>query len=50
MSKEDKFYDTYKKIRRDWADVKPITKVMKNKKKYNRKEKHKKQYYEEDDK
>ena len=35
------FYDSYKKIRKDWNNIKPITKIIENKKKYNRKEKHK---------
>ena len=30
------------KIRGDWGDVKPYTRIEKDKKKYNRKEKHKK--------
>lgn len=32
----------YKRIRKDWGDVNPSTKVSKNKKKYNRKKEDKK--------
>ena len=40
-------YEAMKKIRGDWGDISPVTKVIPNKKK-NRKEKHKGQSYEED--
>lgn len=40
-------YEAMKKIRGDWGDISPVTKVISNKKK-NRKEKHKGQSYEED--
>lgn len=33
-----------KKIRGDWGGVKPYTRIEKDRKKYNRKEKHKKDY------
>ena len=29
---ENKMYDTYKKIRRDWGDMNPSTKIFKSKK------------------
>lgn len=35
------------KIRGDWGEVKPYTRIEKDKKKYNRKEKHKGQRYED---
>lgn len=35
------FYDTYKKIRRDWGEVNPVSRTFKDKKKYSRKQKHK---------
>lgn len=45
MSKKKKnkktFYDIYKQQRKDWGEIKPITKVEENKKKYSRKKKHK---------
>lgn len=41
-SKEPKKEDPYKSIRRDWGDVNPVTKVYKDKSKYDRKDKHKK--------
>ena len=33
----DFYEDIYKKVRRGWGDVDPRTKVLKSKKKYNRK-------------
>lgn len=40
--KEKTTVELYQQIRRDWGDIKPCTKVIPNKKAYNRKEKHKK--------
>lgn len=40
-------YDDWKKIRKDWGAIKPIIKVIPNKKK-NPKVKHKKKVYEYD--
>ena len=34
MSEKNSFYETYKKIRKDWEDIKPTTKTIENKKKY----------------
>lgn len=42
------FYEDYKKIRRNWGEVKPTTKVEKDKTKYNRKEKHKTNFKDDD--
>lgn len=44
MSISEKQLNALKKIRGDWGDVKPYTRIIENKKKYNRKEKHKKDY------
>ena len=38
----ENFYSSLKKIRGDWGGVKPYTRIEKDKKKYSRKEKHKK--------
>lgn len=38
---ENEFYDTYKKVRRSWNGVNPISRIEKDKTKYNRKKKHK---------
>lgn len=40
-------YEAMKKTRGDWGDISPVTKILPSKKK-NRKEKHKRQSYEED--
>jgi len=40
-------YDVYKKVRKSWGDVNPVTKIVPDKKKYTRKKKHKRRY--EDD-
>ena len=37
-------YELYKKIRSDWGVLNPSTKIIQNKKKYNRKEKYKKKF------
>lgn len=42
----DKKYDIYNKIRRDWGNISPVTKIIPNKKK-NLKVKHKKKIVEE---
>ena len=39
-------YDVYKSVRRDWGEVKPYERIDKDKKKYSRKRKHKKEDYE----
>ena len=39
--KKQKWVDIFKKQRGDWGDVNPVTKIIPNKKKYKRKEKHK---------
>jgi hypothetical protein len=44
MSISEKQLNALKKIRGDWGGVKPYTRIIENKKKYNRKEKHKKDY------
>ena len=44
MSISEKQLNALKKIRGDWGSVKPYTRIIENKKKYNRKEKHKKDY------
>lgn len=41
MDKTEKFYQTLRKVRGDWGGVKPYTRIERNKKKYNRKIKHK---------
>ena len=40
-SKTCSFESIYMRIRRDWGDVKPVTRVMRDRTKYNRKQKHK---------
>lgn len=47
MSEKNSFYENYKKIRKDWGDIKPITKTIENKKKYKRKEKYSKKFIED---
>lgn len=47
MSEKNSFYETDRKIRKDWEDIKPITKTIENKKKYKRKEKHQKKFIED---
>lgn len=44
MSASKNFLENLKKIRGDWGGVKPYTRIEKDRKKYNRKEKHKKDY------
>lgn len=39
-SKKQKWVDIFKKQRGDWGEINPVTKVIPNKKKYKRKEKH----------
>ena len=46
--KTNPFIETLQKIRRDWGEVKPVTRVFKNPKAYSRKEKHKKDYRKEE--
>lgn len=46
MSISEKQLNALKKIRGDWGGVKPYTRIIENKKKYSRKEKHKKDYRE----
>ena len=41
------FYNTYKKIRKDWGEVNPVTRTIPDKKRYTRKQKHKNSYMEE---
>lgn len=41
---KNKTYETFKKIRKDWNGLNPSTKIIPNKKKYSRKEKHKKKF------
>lgn len=45
--KQKSFFEIYQSIRRDWGNVNPVTKVIPNKKKYRRKDKHKKNYKDE---
>lgn len=45
--KQKSFFEVYQSIRRDWGNVNPVTKVIPNKKKYRRKDKHKKNYKDE---
>ena len=45
--KQKTFFEVYQSIRRDWGEINPVTKVIPNKKKYNRKHKHKKNYKDE---
>lgn len=42
MSISEKQLNALKKIRGDWGSVKPYTRIEKDKKKYSRKQKHKK--------
>lgn len=42
-----KFYNTYKKNRKDWGEVNPVTRTIPDKKRYTRKQKHKNSYMEE---
>lgn len=54
MSKEKEekvnpFIATYQKIRRDWGELRPVTRIFKNPKAYSRKEKHKKDYRREEE-
>lgn len=42
--KQKSFFEIYQSVRRDWGNVNPVTKVIPNKKKYRRKDKHKKSY------
>lgn len=46
MKSKKNIYEIYQEIRRDWGQTNPSTKVFKDKKKYNRKEKHKKNFEE----
>lgn len=39
-------YNSIKQIRGDWNGVNPVTRIIPNKKKYNRKKKHKSSYEE----
>ena len=41
---ENKTYETFKKICKNWNGLNPSTKIIPNKKKYSRKEKHKKKF------
>ena len=45
--KEPSCLSYYKKIRGNWNGINPVTKVYKDKTKYSRKEKHKKDYTKE---
>lgn len=36
--------ELYQSIRKDWGNINPVTRVVKDKTKYTRKEKHKKAY------
>lgn len=47
--KKNPFYEIYKTIRRDWGEIRPVTRVFKNPKAYSRKEKHKKDYRREEE-
>ena len=38
---KDEFYETYRKLRRSWGEIRPITKVIPNKKRPSRKRKYK---------
>ena len=46
---ENQFYERYRKIRRDWDGMNPLTKVLPNQKPYSRKSKYKQDYDEYDD-
>lgn len=41
---ENKTYETFKKIRKNWNGLNPSTRVVPNKKKYSRKEKYKRKF------
>ena len=43
MSEKNSFYETYKKIRKDWGDIKPTIKTIENKKKYKKNKKSRKE-------
>ncbi len=45
--KQKSFFEVYQSIRRDWGNINPVTQVIPNKKKYRRKDKHKKNYKDE---
>ena len=45
--KQKSFFEVYQSIRRDWGNINPATKVIPNKKKYRREDKHKKSYNDE---
>lgn len=47
MASKEQQLETLRKIRRDWGDVKPYTRIELDKKKYRRKKKHKKKNDEE---
>lgn len=36
--------ELYQSIRKDWGDINPVTRVVRDKTKYTRKEKHKRSY------
>lgn len=42
------FYNTYKKIQKDWEEINPVTRIIPDKKKYTRKKKHKNNYMEKE--
>lgn len=42
MKKQKDFFEIYQSLRRDWGNVNPCSRIMKDKTKYNRKKKHKK--------
>ena len=44
MKQPKSFYESYRSVRRDWGSVNPTTRVFKDKTKYSRKEKHKKDF------
>jgi len=44
MSASKNFLESLRKVRGDWGGVKPYTRIEKDRKKYSRKEKHKKDY------
>lgn len=41
---ENKTYETFKKIRKSWNGLNPSTRIVPNKKRYSRKEKHKRKF------
>lgn len=47
MASKEQQLETLRKIRRNWGDVKPYTRIELDKKKYRRKKKHKKKNNEE---